>query len=509
MVVDDEPYIRNSIIKSIESINPMFSIVAESGDGLAAFELAKEQSFDVIFIDINMPIMDGIELIKELNTLEKVPICVILSGYSDFKYAQAAIQYHVQDYILKPIAPGELKNVLATIQERFLDNIYENQYHYFNHIFRGTKLKIGSFEINNSFEHFSLFHPFLVNFGSYALVKNNQFSLPTHTSYHESLEKLWAGMQTDNVYQWIISGENNNEKIVILGFKSPCTRKLLEDIVGDYFSNLTKLNIPVTLVAGTPTPYLESLVPSVIDIKYTLPSIIKYGYSSLNFHENKAEFSPDQVNCTPETLKLLRDLRDSEDKYEYLQLTNSLLVNCKKNQISQALLQSLSKQFLQIASNGIYSLDNDSFVDELITNTYSYDIYIPEYLKFLSGVLNYSEEENCGDAINNIKVYIDNHFTEEISLTLLSNKFHISISHLSVQFKKRFSVSPNEYIILKRIERAKILLQTTTSLSIKQIATMVGYGDPYYFSRIFKSITNLSPTSYQSQFQESNYTQKT
>jgi len=84
-------------------------------------------------------------------------------------------------------------------------------------------------------------------------------------------------------------------------------------------------------------------------------------------------------------------------------------------------------------------------------------------------------------------------------LSLLSTKFHISISHFSVQFKKRFDISPNEYIIAKRIERAKLLLRITPPISIKQVSSMIGYTDQYYFSRIFKSVTGMSPTDYPSQ----------
>jgi len=116
LVVDDEPFIRKSIVKSIETANFMFSVIAEAGDGISALQIIKEQTPDVVFVDINMPLMDGIELIQKISLLDIAPVCVILSGYSDFKYAKSAIQYHVTNYLLKPIDFSELETVLASIQ---------------------------------------------------------------------------------------------------------------------------------------------------------------------------------------------------------------------------------------------------------------------------------------------------------------------------------------------------------------------------------------------------------
>lgn len=499
MVVDDEPYIRKSIVKSIQAANPMFSVVCEAGDGLAALEIMKEQTLDVVFIDINMPLMDGLELIKSINLLDKAPVCVILSGYSDFNYARTAIQYHVFDYLLKPIAPLELQTVLTSIEHRLQDVIVQNQYHYFDHIFRGKKLILSSNDIQKCFAPFDIFYPFILNFGSYMITKNNQFSLTENidTSY---LEKAWIQLGNTKAAQWIIPGENSNEKLIIIGFEYECTNKLAMEIITNYYNELTLHPIPVTLITGNPTKDILSLVPNIIDIKYEYPTIIKYGYSTMDSYKNKTEVDIEQVNFTSDTLKLLRNLRDSNNKYEYLQLAQNILTNCQKERIPQFLLQSISKLIVLMANNEICSIDNDSFIDDLITNIYSYEIYRNEYLKFLSQILGYSQTKSYGDAVNSIKAYIDEHFTEELSLKLLSNKFHISISHFSVQFKKRFDVSPNEYIIIQRIERAKKLLQITPPLSIKQVSGMIGYLDPYYFSRIFKSITGQSPTNYQSQY---------
>jgi len=329
--------------------------------------------------------------------------------------------------------------------------------------------------------------------------KNNQFSLPNSLKYNEYIQKIWEKLGITSASQWILSGESSNEKIIIIGFMQSISYSLIEEMISTYYNNLVFLDIPVTLIKGNTTTDIESIVPNIIDIKYVSPSIIRYGYSSLASYRDKPETDAEKINFTSETVKLLRVFRDSENKLEYLQLTQTVLFACKKKQIPQVLLQSISRYILQIASNETNNLNHDSFINNLITNTFSYDVYIDEYLKYLSQLFGLAQSPSYGDTITEIRAYINEHFTEELSLSLLSTKFHISISHFSVQFKKRFDISPNEYIIAKRIERAKILLRITPPISIKQVSSMIGYMDQYYFSRIFKSVTGMSPTDYQSQ----------
>ena len=89
-------------------------------DGPEALEQAKELLPDVVFSDIKMPEMDGIELISRLRREMPAVLCVIVSGYSDFEYMKAAIQQSAADYLLKPVNPEELKRLLQRLEATLL-----------------------------------------------------------------------------------------------------------------------------------------------------------------------------------------------------------------------------------------------------------------------------------------------------------------------------------------------------------------------------------------------------
>ena len=91
--------------------------------------------------------------------------------------------------------------------------------------------------------------------------------------------------------------------------------------------------------------------------------------------------------------------------------------------------------------------------------------------------------------------YIEHHYGQHIKVSDIANYVGISRAHLTNCFNKELKLSPREYLIDYRMNKAKDLL-TTTVLPINQIASSVGYEDPLSFSKAFKLVTGVSPSSY-------------
>ncbi|MGD6958248.1 response regulator transcription factor [Rossellomorea aquimaris] len=118
LIADDEYIIREGIRSSFNWEEFGMEVIGEAEDGEEAVELALKHQIDILLIDLNMPIMNGLAAMKHLR--EERPHCkmVVISGYDEFHYAQEAIRLQVEDYLLKPVNPEKLKKILIELKQQ-------------------------------------------------------------------------------------------------------------------------------------------------------------------------------------------------------------------------------------------------------------------------------------------------------------------------------------------------------------------------------------------------------
>ena len=108
VIADDEKLIRAGLKKILQQELDIPLHIIEAKNGQEALRAIQEHGAELLITDIRMSVMDGIELMKRIQTLEHRPEMIVLSGYDDFSYARAAIQNKVSSYLLKPVDKKEL-----------------------------------------------------------------------------------------------------------------------------------------------------------------------------------------------------------------------------------------------------------------------------------------------------------------------------------------------------------------------------------------------------------------
>jgi two-component system response regulator YesN len=118
LIADDEAIIREGIRDAVDWEALGMEVCAEAEDGEEALVLAEQYGADVMLVDLNMPIIHGLELIRLIR--ERLPSClvVIITGHDEFEYAREAIRLGVQEYVLKPTNPVELTQIMTRVRDR-------------------------------------------------------------------------------------------------------------------------------------------------------------------------------------------------------------------------------------------------------------------------------------------------------------------------------------------------------------------------------------------------------
>ena len=122
MLVEDEEFILQGILCINDWAAMDMEVIHMAHNGQEALEKFKENPVDIVVTDVEMPLMNGLELIREIREISPRTRCLILSGYDEFEYAQTALRLDVDEYILKPINEEQLGEALRHAAKR-LDEI--------------------------------------------------------------------------------------------------------------------------------------------------------------------------------------------------------------------------------------------------------------------------------------------------------------------------------------------------------------------------------------------------
>ncbi|MDI4644054.1 response regulator [Cohnella hashimotonis] len=508
VVVDDEPLLLRNIKNSIMQAHDGFAIVGEAADGDEALELIAAERPDVVFTDIKMPTMDGLTLIGELRRRGIDAKIVLLSGYQEFDYAKRALQFGVEDYLLKPLSPRALGDLLSKLhdvleaekrkrQDELLDDIVRKEIDFLP----------PAVELERMFRDYRAFGGLLLCAGSVSRFGGNWLTPAKDFWLKNDLSGLLGELVPEPLRFWIVQLNYANEKLVILaspGAPGPA----FADIAGRLYDKLLACRFPVTMVARPPFSAMDDLPYLLQRDRILLQKFAIFGQSRrIDPHANEpSERTPDHplaANAEKLLLNWIEKRQPDPFKAEFA----ALLGDCERQACPQIRLEGVLKRVVQLfqqTSPGPSQpriLEIELEIDELISGSYKYasllegmSVLLDELFQ-LAGAEKHVKEDQPALVLE-MERYIRSRYTELLSLPSVAAHFGVTPALVSSLFKKHKGIPPMEFIIRLRIEKAKQLLCISPPLTIRDVAAAIGYDDPYYMSRLFKSVTGVSPSEY-------------
>jgi len=516
LIADDEPIVIDSIRFVVEKYVDGVEVVGSARSGREAIEKALQLKPDVLFMDIHMPGINGIEAIRHIQERNRDIIFVIITAYEYFQYAREAVKLGVSEYLLKPINKN---SIIETLQEtgaviRARRERIKKETALMEQIGRILPHMEGQFIYSqlcqsNLVEDIEfceeIFEMKLTNGYVMAALLDNPGTMSREESLINSLKKqeLYENfcMALKSVSPCLI-GLPLMDRIVAF---IPAT-----DPADVYEFRNRAIEIAKAVMKKTGSDYrigigrrynLEHFSESYQEacMAAACPGGDRIAhFEDIRLYEPEPEPYP---HAREEMLLhkfLLGDLQGTLELFEDLYTWLSLNYGNDHYRIKSKLigLFLLTRRAVPGAGNRSGESEND-FLHQLLKsgNIFELKIDFVNYLKSTMKELQEYRKKELNGLILKATQYIEENYHGNITLDDAARQVNMSYHYFSKFFKESTGRNFVDYLTDLRMKKARQFLQET-GMNIKAISREIGYSDPNYFSKAFKKYTGLTPTEY-------------
>lgn len=461
--MDDELLLRISLRVLLDELGQINSNIVDAECGEDMLKLLESEHFDIAFVDIKMPGISGLEAIKRAKEISPATVYYILTGFSEFEYAQKAVPLGVEDYLLKPVSGEKLSVILERAEQ--------------------TRIKLNNIEqasvlswIDAAFSHsdtrelqFSGWTlPFLIVNDSYEIFSAKDFTAKLQNIVESELE----------VEIYIV--EKSNYTIGML-FSQQKENLLAASI------KLQTISVPalITLYMSSPrkgnTESMEGI--RLLETYSNMRPLQGIGgakmVSNLTFN-NKSEINSLNALCIE-----IRACIQNKQFANLIALIDSL----------KTLAATLNIQQHKTYLNNITTFLSTAHIDLASAFTELSIIHALEHFC----ITQIKQTRDTMTTSECMVEYVNTHYCESLSVGDIAEIFGLTPNYCSSLFQKATGERFTVYITKLKILKAKQLMAQTT-LSIKEITEFIGYYSQSHFIKLFLRYENCTPSEYKNMF---------
>ncbi|GAA0133275.1 hypothetical protein YSY43_01150 [Paenibacillus sp. YSY-4.3] len=489
VIVDDESSIREGVAKIITKENDAFVVAGVFSNGQDALDYIETSDIDVVITDIRMPLVDGLELIKRLKSVQPEIRCIIMSGFTDFEYARQALRCSAVDYLLKPINKKQLFKLLYTLHEEKDASLGKEQ-----RLRSGVLLSYFT-SPSTLCSKLPELHLQLPYFAVHVLRSRDIEAL------REQLNLAVPDLSC------IVDIVDTNEGMlaVVSYYADEPDAKVIKQLPGQLQPGLASLGI---VQAGSSRGYSEAAQLSeayreaVRACDYGL-----YDYSAWSYYhyDDLPQPEPNLMDWFISTKDVLS---------EHMQILNIPQIKADLEKLfdqtmaARASRQSILSLCRLIHDTALAELPEwksicapaaEEPLDEHMLSCLAFaelkSLFLSQFLRGLEDI-RAGRLQMADKSVETVKRWIHEHYDQQTELGSLASMVYLTPSYLSKLFKSETGVTITDYLIEVRIKKAKHLLKTSSDMKIHEIGCEVGYPDPAYFNKLFKRIVGVTPNEY-------------
>lgn len=512
IIVEDEAVTRRWVRKKIEELDINYHVTGEFANGKQALEYCREHEVEVVFTDIRMAVMDGLEFLDELKKERVVqPYKVILSAYDDFHYARQALKTGAHEFILKPeITKEGLKSILEEAK-RFLEKsrVPENTADSGSGEAQQKNIILKLIEADSKEKQEILIR----EMGAYGISLKEKGIVLLSISLSKQEEKYAAAevaelfMQEEHIDGVCIPMEDG-EYLLIYNPGLHMDR----DVFAKKLEALLEMNLGAEVYIGSSAGkdgflHLRDMLRQARTARenrifFGIPGMQRYETMSVS-----AAAGDGDLYYAKEMKEILAAVSENDFASAEEKMRGVLLDAGRKTMLPPAYVKALCIELLSSCIQKARTYALTAAEEEKVRNT---EMMFSEQFETLDSLRSWMYagmagickicREKCSInqyslPVRQIIDHVKQNYKQKISLEEVSVLVHLNKSYVSVLFKKETGEKFSDFLLRVRLEESCRLLADTRK-SIQEIAGMAGFPDAAYFSRAFKERYGKSPMEY-------------
>lgn len=495
LIVEDEIKIRRGLANLIAK-QTEHTVVGEAKNGEEGLALVNKYKPELVISDIRMPVMDGLEMIRLIHEQEPGTHCVILSGYSEFEYAKQALQYGVDDYLIKPLAPEDVTKVLAMVQEKMTKELRlqmgEPEKRLRDCLLTGQTEQI-------SWQELALLCGFAGTSGYRILAAyTGKISGEERKFCEQRFEQLAQRRDEQSFYYFFLDSEQEficiTEDILWEEMERELTQRLLQNALHPLEWVWTQARFAC----------LKELPEVYRSLKALYPYGLVLGNGEILDSAGVEAFVPQEYHYPKSLEHRLQNRIWGSHAEEILKIGEAFLTEMQGQKADPMRLKEgyhkMVHYLLNLTQEGEKQVHeqllkyNPIQAVSLAVTQRELQVVVKDMFQILAAGMN-RKEDISNYTINRAIQYIRNHYQESISLEMVAASLDITPEYLSTLFNREMGENFSVFLKKFRISHAKRLLKGTDK-RVYEIAQEVGYADPKYFNRVFKEEEGLTPKEF-------------
>ncbi len=481
LIVEDEKMIRQGIKTMVQRSGVPVNVIIECNNGLTALEILEQQKVDVMFTDIRMPKMNGIELVTAIQEWKDRPYIIAISGYDDFSYAVEMMRMGAREYILKPVDRDRIKGILVKLEKEIEQSTEKDR----------KARDIGYQQL----KYLMLNHQITPNEEETIQLQCKDYFITDKYAVCCTQKKNNAFVQGEKYIH--LSDVEKNEMLIV---PEDNLNYLIRNELKNSYTGISSLHLGLTELKTAYAEAKEARYQAFIRGEHTVY------YQDLARKSTSA--AQNLIDNQPQTLdanKMIQmgqmvgtdKIKDVVQSLEWLKKE----VEWRRYPLVD-LEESIAIFIDTIKSNYQNVLEIEEEELEQFRSALNFACMEQYFQKLMELILHINEIINTqfDDYKNKHKIqlateYIRENYNKDLNMAVVSNYISMNYSLFSYLFKQYTGSNFVNYLKDLRINEAKRLLKET-DMYVNEISQQVGYNNEKHFMKIFRNSCGISPTEF-------------